>query len=198
MGARVAVRTNADEVFAEMDRFIDQARTVAIPRAMNKLIDQAQTAGLRKISDVYGIGPRTMEKYVTTRLATASALEASITAKGKGFPLSMFQPRQTRNGVSVRIKDRRVIVPHAFMATMPNGHVGVFARGAYGGKGVLVFTGSTFGRFKFGRRRLPINELYTLSPPDALSNDDVTRAMQDRVDQQAAKVLAQELAFASR
>jgi hypothetical protein len=198
MGARMAVRTNADEVFADMDRFIDKARTVGIPRALNKLRDQAQVAGLRRISDIYGIGPRTMERYITTKLATASALEASITAKGKGFPLAMFQPRQVRQGVSVRIKQRRVIVPHAFMATMPNGHVGVFARGAYGGKGISIFTGESFGRFQFGRRRLPINELYTLSPPDALNNPDVIEAMNDRVDEQAGAIIQREVAFATR
>jgi hypothetical protein len=198
MGMTMRATTNIDKVFADMDNFVDQARNVAIPRALNKLRDQAETAGLRAINDIYAIGPRTMEKYVTLTLASRGNLQASITAKGAGFPLYAFNPRQVRGGVSVQIKGHRIIIPHAFIATMPNGHVGVFARGAYGGKGVTKLTGAGFGRFLFGRARLPINELYTLSPPDALSNDDVISAMQDRVDSQASAVIAQEVNYAAR
>lgn len=193
---RLSMKANEDEVFADIDRFTARVHAIAVPRALNRLIDQAQVAGLREINNVYKIGPRTMERYVTTKLATTTKLEASITARGKGFPLYAFSPRQTRNGVSVLIKGRRVIIPHAFIATMPNGHTGVFARGAYGGKGKrFKASGAAFGRFQFSRSRLSINELYTLSPPDALANADVTTAMEDRVAEQMPKVLAQEIRF---
>jgi len=120
-----------------------------------------------------------------------------------------FQPRQTRAGVSVSIKGRRVIIPGAFLATTKSGHVGVFARGAYGAKSrrTLRETGS-FGRFKFGRgervkranrwgsSELPINELFTFGPVESFSNADVTAAVQDRIEEQAAKVLERNLRFA--
>lgn len=197
---RLAVRSNIDQVFGELDRYVDQVETVAVPRALNKLGQQAQTAGFRKVSEIYGIGPRTMEKYATLKFATAQSLEVELTVRGKGFPIYTFSPRQTRGGVSVLIKGRRFIIPHTFIARMPSGHVGVFARGAYGGKSTkrIVLTGEEFGRFAFARRRLPINELYTMSPPDAASNPDVTDAMDERVQEQAAKVLQQEINFATR
>lgn len=179
-----------------MDAFVRDAHGVGMARALNRLRDQAQVAGLRKVSEVYGIGPRTTEKYVSIDLASPDTLEASINAKGAGFPLYALQPRQTRAGVSVRIKGRRVTVPHAFIATMKSGHIGVFARGAYGGRGRDIRASGTFGRFTFGKRRLPINELYSFGPAEAMSNPDVVAAMEDRVDEQAAKVIESEIRFA--
>lgn len=197
---KLRARTNVNDVLRQMDTWVDQATTVAAPRAVNKLMQQAQTAGFRKVAEIYEIGPRTMEKFARVKFAVPGDLEAVLTVRGKGFPLYAFQPRQTRGGVSVRIKGRRFIGPHSFIARMRSGHVGVFARGAYGGKSgrKMVATGEKFGRFVYGRRRLPINELYSLSPPDAASNPDVTEAMQRRVDEQATKVFEQEIRFATR
>lgn len=197
MGVSVALRTNEDQVFADIDAFLARVRGVAMPRALNKLADQAGVAGFRAINDIYKIGPRTMEKYARVELAGPNKLEASINVKGAGFPLYAFQPRQTRKGVSVLIKGRRVLILHAFIATLPNGHTGVFARGAYGGKSThrIASTGRGSSGFVFGRGRLPINELYTLSPPDAFSNPDVVDAMQSRVDEQSQRVIAQEIRF---
>lgn len=199
MGVRASLRTNADKVFADLDAYAQAIHEVAAPRAANKLAEQAQTAGLREINRVYSIGPRVMERYVTTKLAGNGVFKATLTAIGRGFPVYVFKARQTKAGVTAQIKGRRVLFKHAFIAQMPNGHVGVFARGGYGGKGSgFRGTGEAQGRFKFGRGRLPIQELYTLSPPDAFGNPDVVQAMQDRVQEQAPKVLSQEIRFATR
>lgn len=195
---QLAVTTNIDQVFAQMDRFVEQAQAVAVPRALNKLRDQAQTAGLRRISEIYRIGPRKMEKYLSVKVAAGREFEASIIVRGAGFPLYEFSPRQTRAGVSVLVKGRRVVVPHAFIGSMPSGHIGVFARGSYGSRSrKFVATGQSFGRFRFSKTRLSINELYTMSPAATFSNGEVTDAMHDRMRAQAASVLAREIAFAS-
>lgn len=208
MAFALRARTNADEVFAKLDAWTADVVNIAAPRAVNRLADQARTAGLREISNVYRIGPRTFEKYVEVRLAQSGELVATLTCKGSGLPLYLFQPRQVRGkggGVSVAIKGRRVLIPHAFIESQKgkpikfkSGHRGVFARGAYGGKGKNVFTGETSGRFHFGRERYSVNELFTFSPPGAFSNPRVTDAMNDRVLEQADKVFAQEVRFASR
>ena len=206
---KLKVTTNIDAFFADLDRAFASVADVAVPRALNELRDQAETAGKRKAAEVYKLPVRALDKYTTLKLATAGDLAASITVRGPGFPLALFAPRQTRKGVSVSIKGRRIVIPHTFLATMPNGHTGVFARGAYAGKGARVLreTGR-FGRFVFGRgvrvkrpnrwgsSELPISELFTLSPPDAFGNPEVTEAMQDRVEQQAAAVLARNIKFA--
>lgn len=203
---RLRATTNASEVLRDLDRYADAITRRAVPRAANRLAEQAQTAGLREVSAIYGIGPRSFEKYVTTRLAAEGEFQASITAKGRGLPLYPFAARQVAKGVSVRIKGRRFVVPHAFIATMRSGRVGVFARGAYGGQGITKPTGERFGRFVFGssyrgrraRSQLPINELYTFGPPEAFANPRVVQAMSDRVQDQIDKVMRREIAFALR
>lgn len=195
---KLAVRTNVDEVFADLDRFVEDAQSRAVPRAVNRLAEMAQTAGLRAVNEEYRIGPRAFERYLTMRLARDGEFEASIRSKGGGLPLQLFAPRQVRAGVSVMVKGRRVIVPHAFIARMKSGRVGVFARGAYGGRGLKRSTGQSFGRFAFGRSRLPINELFTFGPAEAWSSERVVGAMSDRVQDQLDKVMRRELAFALR
>lgn len=199
MGLNLSSKDNIDDVFDEIEAYIDKVNLIAVPRAINKVANQAQTAGLRKINDIYQIGPRTMEQYVYTTLASASDLTATINAKGAGFPLYLFSPRPTNKGVTVSIKGTRILILHAFIARMPSGHIGVFARGAYGARAThFEATGEAFGRFAFGKSRLPINELYTLSPPDAFDNPDVIKAMDDQVALQMPIVLAQEIKFATR
>lgn len=194
---------NLPEVFAAVDAWAADVLQVAAPEAINKTIQQAQVAGLSKVNDIYRIGPRTIEKYVTVRLASTGHVEAVLTAKGFGFPLFLFNPRQIRGkggGVEVTIKGRTFFFPHAFFKTqrgkiiaMKSGHVGVFARGAYAGKGTVVTTGERIGRFAFGRQRLPIQELFTFGPAEALSNPAVVDAMNVRVSEQLPKNLLNQI-----
>lgn len=201
MAMALRILTNVDEVFDKLDGWAGMVQGLALPRAANKLIDQAQTAGFRKVNDIYRIGPRTFEKYARVALASNGNPTASITVKGAGFPLYLFNPRQVRGkggGVRVTLKGRTFLIPHAFIARMKSGHVGIFARGAYGGKGKQSFTGEAFGRFQFGKRRYSINELFTFSAPGAFSHPEVTQAMNDRVEEQYGKVINAEIRFASR
>lgn len=192
---KLRAKHNLDEVFGQLDDVADQIM-VATVRTVNKLADQAQTAGFRKIADVYKIGPRTMDQYARTKLAGIEDLEATITVKGRGFPMSVFQPLRTGKGISVLIKGKRVLIPHAFF--IPRAGARVFARGGYGGKGARKPTGESFGPFQFNRSRLPINQLFTFAPPDAFSNPDVVETMNDRVEAQAKAVLTHEIKFAVR
>lgn len=71
---------------------------------------------------------------------------------GKPVPVINYgSPRQTRKGVTVSInKGKRVLIRHAFIATMRSGHEGVFKR--------------------TGKKRLPIRELYSSSVADVGSD----------------------------
>ena len=202
-----------------MERFLDDASRailLASTRTANRLIERAKTSGFREVARVYGIGPRDFEQYARVTLARDGEVVAEITVSGRGLPVFHFQPRQTRKGVTVKIKGRRILIPHAFIARTASGHIGVFARGAYGGKGLGANqrSGQTFGRFVFGRGSkkvrgfrpgrgakrsgLPINEIYTFAPPDAFSSEQVVEAMEARVDEDFDKVMRGELRFALR
>jgi hypothetical protein len=193
---RLKFTDNLAQVEADLDAFRDSVLSTAVPRALNTLRDQAEVAGLRQISAVYQIPSSTMQGFITDKPATANDPEASITAKGKGFPLSVFKPVQTATGVQVTVKGRTFVIPHAFMVAKFGQHV--FARGSYGGKYGGTPTGQTFGRYAFTKQRLPIGELFTFAPPDCLANPSVTDAMDARVAEQAPAVLAREIGAAQR
>lgn len=193
---RLTASGNIEQVMAQFDDVADAILARALPRALNTLRDQAEVAGLRGIADVYQVPASQVRGYIEDEDANSGRLEASITAKGKGFPLSLFRPRQTKQGVQVTVKGRTFVIPHAFMVKRFGQHV--FARGGYGGKARGTPTGEAFGRFAFTKGRLPIAELYTFGPPEALSNTRVTQAMNDRVAQQAPAILARELRAVAR
>jgi hypothetical protein len=190
----IGVSSNQGDFERALDAFVGNL-ALAASRSANELRDQAETAGLREIASDYGIGPRTFEKYVNVTIATPGRLEASVIARGKGFPLYVFEPHQTRQGVSVLVKGKRTLILHAFIATMPNGHVGIFARGAYGER--FHFKRGVHKRRPLGRNtELPIAELYTWAPSDALGNPTTVAAMNDRVDEQRSKVIQRNVRFA--
>src|SRR4051812_34772098 len=122
---------NASKGHAQLDAFLNDIKTRAIPRAVNTLLDQAQTAGFREISSTYDIPAGTMSGYAETRSATAQEPSGRIVVKGKGFPLSLFSPVQTKLGVSVKIKGKRQLIEHTFMPAKFGGRR-VFGRGRYG------------------------------------------------------------------
>lgn len=212
---RLSINVDTRTLDRRLDE-LEQAILLASTRTANALIERAKTSGFREVERVYGIGPRSFEKYARITLARGEEVVATITVKGRGLPMFHFQPRQTPKGVTVRVKGKRILIPHAFLGKMRSGHIGVFARGAYGGKGSKArLSGEAFGRFQFikgsrkvqGRRAggkgakrsgLPINELYTFAPPDAFANRQVIDAMCTRIEDDAEKVMRQELRFALR
>lgn len=201
---RVNATCDTSKGKADLAALAERIRETAVPRTLNALIDQAQRTGLRQIAITYRIAARTIEQYATQKPARADDPEASITVKGKGFPLSLFNPVQGPKGVTVTIKGRRVLIPHSFQirGRFAIRHAGitlhVFARGSYGGKYGGTPSGQSFGRFLFNKSRLPISEIWSFAPPDAFSNPQVVDAMQDIVDGNAGKELQRQIAAVTR
>lgn len=222
MGLRVKATGNLSEVLASLDELEDRIRDVAMPRALNVLADQADVAGRRKIRDVYGISTADLAPYFDVTIASMSNPQASIVAKGKGFPLRVFNAVRTSTGARFKIKGHTVEVEHAFRPKGgPIDTTQWFARGRYGpggpaapkprkgrrkrglqapgGGSVFRPSGEMWGdSFAYGLGRQPITLLRSASAPDALSNPEVIEAMNARVDEQAAKVLAREIAAVRR
>jgi hypothetical protein len=99
---------------------------------------------------------RIRSKYITRALTLArpkggdiATMEWAVKASGDPVPLIAYPARQTRKGVSVEVnRGKRTLIKGAFIATMKNGHRGVFQRK--------------------GKARLPIRELLGSRPVDAL------------------------------
>jgi hypothetical protein len=207
-------------VLASLDDWRDEIVSVAVPRALNTLANQADVAIRRKIRDIYGISTADLAPYFNVKLASIDDPQAAIEAQGKGFPLKFFKPVRTAHGTAVTIKGRVVEFAHAFRASAGLDTTQVFARGRYGvgapeaprqrrgrrkaglqapsGGSVFRASGEAVGRFQYGLGRHPITLLRSSSAPDALSNQEVIDAGNARVEEQAAKVLAREIAAARR
>lgn len=166
-----------------LNRFSKDVRERVVKTSLSKMAAQAKTQAATSIKDEYKINVRTIKKALNIKVGSGSKLEAAIEVEGKPLPLYAFGPRayggkpgwpkrgkkqkHKEGGVSVKIKGKRIKVPHAFIATMKSGHKGVFARGSWSsGKG----SKQSFGNFKYDVERLPIQELKTFSLPQAFSN----------------------------
>lgn len=207
----LSIRTNEAEVFAAMDQFMADLQGKVGPRAANRLIGMADVAGRRKIAELYEISSRKIagDRFMEIIPANDGDIRAKamLRSVGRGLPLILFSPRPSvvakkrrakGSGVTVRIKGRNVFIESAFIARMPNGHIGVFARGAYGGKGLGRASGKVFGRFVYGIDRLPINELYTFGMAETLAHPAVVDAMLDRVEDATPSVIKREIAAVRR
>lgn len=104
--------------------------------AVNRTAAKAQVIVIRtithevniKASDIRGNAHRF--GGVVVKKARGAELSARVTVTGSRIPLYRFGAKQTKRGVTYRIKKGggRGIAPSAFIATMRSGHTGVFKR----------------------------------------------------------------------
>jgi hypothetical protein len=117
---------------------------LATSRALNKTAASAKSTAVKALAKNTGLAQNKLRPFVQLRKATPRCCDALLfVAKGKRLPLITIDPKakQGRTGVSYRgAQGLRRAIPHAFIATMPSGHRGVYAR-------------------KPGEGRLPIREL---------------------------------------
>lgn len=136
---------NRDTVEAGL-RSMEGASVKALVRALNRGIRSAATFMGREIAKDMGLKVGDAKRMVAVREATWTRQEARLSASRKRIPLIDFKargPEPSRGkgrGVTYRLPGGRGRAEHAFIATMPTGHRGVYARS--------------------GRSRLPIHEKF--------------------------------------
>lgn len=160
----------------------------AISRALNRAAQQSRTYSNQQIRQVYKISASQLNSAIITRNSSRTNLTAKIIASGRPISLTAFGAKQesatttvkfdrkgnlsrvsrkTRkrnpvSGVSFEVKKGSPErVASAFIQTS-NGGTTVFARGIYGTAG-----------FEFGKERLPITGLNSVSVPSMFANNDV-------------------------
>jgi hypothetical protein len=178
---KIDIRTNAREVVLELQRLGEEFTEKACARALNRTATTVRAEAARRIGQVYNIKSSAAKDHMVIFRAHRKRLVAAIVARGRPIPILQFDARQTRAGVTVRIKrGARKRIPEGFIATMRSGHRGVFIRQRAGGE-------------RAGR--LPIEEIFSLSLPRAFT----ARAVMDTIARiavtRSAEVLAQELRY---
>lgn len=148
--------------------------------ALNETLKKTKPQIKKEIRAGYTIGRKYqdgMSEVTKKAKATQSGLYSELSLKNAPFPMVGFtytdkKPKNWRKGmpggVEVQIKKGKPeILKHAFTATMPNGHTGIFQRGSYkSGKFVP-------GNVKMVTGKRKITELKTASPFGMFNNKDV-------------------------
>jgi hypothetical protein len=127
----ITLKVDDAQVIAGLEVLGDQG-PVAAARAINRTLSSVVTAMARPVSQSLRLPVGEVKKRVITIQATRSRLRGRIEANNKPIPIILFGatgPEPSRGkgrGVTAKTQTRRY--PHAFIATMPSGHRGVFQR----------------------------------------------------------------------
>jgi len=190
MSIKLDIKTNGKDIAASITRYV-AGQQKAVVRALNKTAEQARTAASREVSSVgYNIKASAVKKSFSIKRASSDNLVVVLKATGLPIAIINYGARQSKSGISINVKNGRQILGHAFIATMKNGHRGVFER-----VGIARTRGKVVVRGKKRRANFPIKELFGPSIPVALGNTAVETAIMNLIKEKFPKILAAELNF---
>jgi len=115
---------------------IKKGAPTVIRRAVNKTATQAKTLASKEIRKVVNLKAKLVGQHIVINRANFKSLTARMKISGKPISLLEYGARQTKTGVSVRVRKGRKIEKHKshFIAKMKSGHRGVFERRIINGK----------------------------------------------------------------
>lgn len=177
-GLRVDVRHDLNEIALFYGGMAEGIRDKATVRALNRTATTVRAEAARKINAVYAMKIGDIKDRIQIINATRGQLKAVVRARGGVMSLSGFNPRQNNSGVMVTVKrGGRKLIRHAFLLQKPGGSP-VFER--------------------VGKARLPIKKLFTLSLPQAFTNEQVLDALKEVAAKRFAEAFRQEARFYMR
>lgn len=159
---KVDVQSNIREVVANFGRKADAIRDKATVRALNRALDATATQANRKVRERYNVRAAAVARAMEKKRAfgAQAALAATLVFRGRRMNLLDFGARQTKVGVSVKVKvdGPRKVLPGTFIATNTHsGFTGVFRR--------------------VGKSRYPIKNLRSVSIPQMVRTEVVMKAL---------------------
>ena len=186
----ISVEQAVKDLRHEFRNLTNKEFNTGVARAINHSLAKGRTQANRSIREEYTINAADLRAHLKVVRANRSTLTGYVGASGGPIPLRKFKHRQTAKGVSVEIrKGSSKIIPSAFVQVMPNGSLGVFARGRYQGKGFAF-------RDKRARKKgndLEINQLTSISVPFAFNGDDVMEKTNNVLDSNVLNRIVHEL-----
>ena len=126
----INIKHDISRLKKELSVFQKSKLPMVTARSLNKVADQAKTMAARKIADseIAKLSSKTAKALITIGYATRIKLVSTLYIAGKRVPIIALKARQIAGGVTYSFNGKREFIPHAFIATMPNGHKGVFTR----------------------------------------------------------------------
>jgi len=183
------LKINLNKEIKKLSHLVGQMSDDVVKRsffhAINRAATSGKTIGAKQIAGYIKLKQSEIKKPIAVFRSVSSHAELNQMSAGIGFsdkPIALtdYKPRQTATGVSVNVKGVRKIISHAFIATMPGGHVGVFQRRqiALGKK----HSDSKRRIYKnHNKEVLPIIQLYGTRVSDAAKDLPVNRPIMDRM-----------------
>ena len=127
---RIEIFSNIEKQKKNLARFTRVGVLRATYRALNKTGGKANTILKRDISNSYNLAQKEFKGGLSVVKASAQKLQFKIRGSGKQIPIIKVKGAKKQTPLGVRINTgsgSRVLKGH-FLATMPNGHTGVFRR----------------------------------------------------------------------
>ena len=166
------------DIMSLADKLGPQQTDRAVASALNRVSAMGKTVASREIRGRYRITKKMLDARMGTTKAGARHLRSTIWSQGAPLPLRLFKYRQVKKGVKVTVTGRPTLIPGAFVATMKNGHRGVFARGRYDGSGFRFRK----NRLSKGKSDLPITAMHTVSQGPMFSHPTVIAPVVDQIE----------------
>jgi hypothetical protein len=155
---------------------IQKAFEKAVLRTVNKLIVKGRKAATQQVRQVYAVKAGDLKDHTKIYRANRSRPEAKLVIRGRKMPIILFGAKQKAKGTTVRIKKAggRKLIQSAFIATMKSGKIQVWLRK--------------------GKSRLPIRQLFTVSPPKMFEKEG-EKSFQEIIRRDVGPTLKHELQF---
>lgn len=153
----IEVQIEGIEIFDQLKNS-DKQLEKALYFAKNRALNTVKTELARGVPKKYDTKQKTIRDRTRVNKNTG---EVSV----KGSPIRLFKFRVTptspkRQLVTASVKRARKSLPHAFVAQMRNGHIGIFERAK--------------------ESRYPIRQLYSVSAPQMAGNEEVLEGAMER------------------
>jgi len=104
----------------------------SLPKVMSRSLNRTATEARTKVSRVFsqklGLKVKDIRERVTLLRASYSKWMSAVKISRRRIPLIGFSARQTKKGVTYKKEGERILIRHAFKATMKSGHTGIFKR----------------------------------------------------------------------
>ena len=196
---QIGVKTNIAAVLARMDGYRRDVVEKAVPRALNRTGDMAGTAASRELrASGYNFSSAEIKKAISLSKASRGRLVVTMRVKRNTKSLMQFSPRQSKEGVSVKVHGERKMIKGAFIAQLRNGASGVYVEDKSAGKTVIRFAKQYKRGSRGGWHDFPVRKLYGPSVGGSYSTERMQEIMRRFIAETFEARLVQEIKFLSR
>lgn len=192
--ASINVKGDLSKVLSDLGRVRSEVLEKAIPSALNRTGAQAITQASRELREVgYNYKSSEIKDAFSQSKANASRLITTLKVRRKTKSLMEFNPRESKAGVTVRIRGQAKLIKGAFIAQRLNGASGVYIEDKSAGKIVLRRQREYKRGSRGGWHSFPARKLYGPSVGGVYANEKVQQVMQRFMRERFAERLRHEI-----